>query len=65
MPRTKLLSERNQKIYKQYRKIYDEQGLRHARILALLSKDFYLTEKTIEGIVLQESKKQKPYGKQP
>jgi predicted nuclease with TOPRIM domain len=51
-----LLKERNEKIYKRYKELYDINFLRHTKVLEVLSKEFYIEPKTLEKIVLEQKK---------
>jgi len=51
---TPLLKARNCKIYNRYKELYDVNFLRHARVLELLSNEFFLEQLTIEKIVLNQ-----------
>ena len=51
-----LLTERNNKIYDRYKELYNIDFLRHAKVLELLSKEFYIDPKTIQKIILGRKK---------
>ena len=54
-----LIERRNSDIYSDYKQIYQEQFLRHQRILEILSAKYYLTPQTLEKIVLKKGKELK------
>ena len=53
------INDRNAKMYKRYKEMYDVKRIRHDDVLSKLADEFYLDEATINRIIIKVSQEEK------